>query len=710
MRIRIHSIMYPLVFLAVFCVNTFYLHQSWVGFVLLCLYLVWIGFTVGKIISPDSAITTRWWIGTWIGLSSIMILGSIAYYLASVPAILFQLMVLASFGLYFVARVPMKGTLTDATNTTVSSFLLSFFPSRHSLSKPILAASAFILFLVFLFLHLVDLHRITDAIRSPWDQIPTAALLLFALALLLSSVLLYRGREKKTAFILFALLIGSLFSFLAIAYPIGYGFDPFIHKATEAHLAQFGTISPKPFYYIGQYSLVLFFSHAFSLSIDLVDTWLVPLLATLLLPLAWFTGAVTMVKKPRYALLCLLGLFLLPLETFTVTTPQNLANLWTILIVLASIPLLLEEESPHWAIFLIATITTMLIHPIAGIPVFFFFVLLYFSKQHTRVPQIVSRIITWSTVVIASLALPASFIVQSIKSGQGLHLLPFSPSLLLQSMNLDVFWQNRFSPLLDFVYVYGQNMFVLVLLISAFAWWMYRKDLARHMRVIFLMMIILGVNYLLLANVIDFSFLIDYERANYANRIIPLMIFFLSPLILLAFGHLSMNLRSKPIALKLTCLVLLCAGASASFYLAFPRVDAYTTSHAFNVSHADVDAVYLIEDWAEHAPYIVLANQSVSATAMKQLGFRYYGNLFFYPIPTGDALYQKFLAMNVTPDRKTIDEALALIPTEENVHTIFYVVDTYWWQSNRLIEQAKSIADDWKSVGGSVYVFKFTSN
>ncbi len=506
---------------------------------------------------------------------------------------------------------------------------------------------------------------------------------------------------------MFILLIGSLFSFVAMAYPIGYGFDSFIHKTTEAHLAQFGTITPKPFYYIGQYAVVLFFSHSFSIPIDLVDTWLLPLLASILLPIAWFNAANTILKKPRYALLTLPAFFLLPLDAFIVTTPQGLANLWIFLAILASVPWLFDEESPNWLIAGLATVSTLLIHPIAGIPLFFFFALLFFSEHHQRLPNHIGRFITWTIITIGSVALPASFIMQAVRSGQGLRLLSFSPSALLSSLNLDILLQSRFNPLIDFVYLYGQNNFLIAILMSFGAWWLYRKDLSQKIRVLFLMVIILGVNYLLLAHVIDFSFLIDYERANYANRIIPLVSFFASPFLILAFGHISMNVRTKPVAIKLGYLILLAMSGTASFYLAFPRVDAYTTSHAFNVSQADVDAVYLIEDWSKGKPYVALANQSVSAAAMKNLGFRYYGNLFFYPIPTGEVLYQKFLLMNETPSRTTVGNTLALIPKDENVHTLYYVVDTYWWQADQLIEQTKAIADDWKRVDESVYVFRF---
>lgn len=698
MRSRFHSITFPLLFLGIFCLNTFVFQWPILGALLLTVYLVSVGMRIN----------THPWQGVWILLSSIMILGSVAYYAASVPAILFQGIVLTSSILLFWRPSPTKERPWDWSREGLNGIVSRV---RSITPTPIILATSCVLFLLGLFTHLLQAHPIVNAIRTPWDQINPSLLILFAFATLIVSVLLYRGREKSLSIGLFIILIGSLFSFIAIIYPIGYGFDSFIHKATESHLAEFGTITPKPFYYIGQYSVVLFFSQAFALPIDFVDTWLLPLLAMFLLPLAWLNAANTILKKPRYALLTLLGLFLLPLDAFIVTTPQGLANLWILLAILASVPWLFGEESPNWVIAGIATVSTLLIHPIAGIPLFFFFALLFFSEQHKHFSDRMGFILTWLLVTIGSLALPASFIVQSIKSGQGLHLTfdKLNPvTLTLSAFSaFSVLFQTRFNPLIDFVYVYGQNVFLITLLISFGAWWMYRKEVSSKMRVLFFMMIILGVNYLLLANVIDFSFLIDYERANYANRLVPLLLFFASPCLILAFGHLSMNLRTKPVALKLSCLILLTMIASASFYLAFPRRDAYTTSHAFNVSQADVDAVYLIERWSEGKPYIVLANQSVSAAAIKSLGFRYYGNLFFYPIPTGEAMYQQFLLMNTTPSRTTAESALALLPKDENVHTVYYVVDTYWWQADQLIEQAKAIADDWKSVGGSVYVFQF---
>ena len=142
----------------------------------------------------------------------------------------------------------------------------------------------------------------------------------------------------------------------------------------------------------------------------------------------------------------------------------------------------------------------------------------------------------------------------------------------------------------------------------------------------------------------------------------------------------------------------------SQIYLAYPRRDNYDTSRGFNTGAADFLAVEYIE---KNAPtdYIVLANQQVSAAAVLQYGFkRYYGDVFYYPIPTGGELYQFFLQMNERPSREIVEEAMRLT----DVNTAYYVVNDYWWQSERLIETAKLEADDWIALdSGKVHVFRY---
>ena len=244
--------------------------------------------------------------------------------------------------------------------------------------------------------------------------------------------------------------------------------------------------------------------------------------------------------------------------------------------------------------------------------------------------------------------------------------------------------------------------------IAIAAWIGYRRDLSGRFRALLLTSVALLINYFLISSALQFTFLIDYERANYASRLIPLIVYFLSPLAVLGLAHFFTNLKNKPFALRAFCFSLLVALAASGFYLAYPRRDAYETSRGFNVGNADINAVQLIEQWAGAEPYIVLANQSVSAAAIQELGFRYYDGLFFYPIPTGEKLYEKFLLMNESPSREKASQASALFK-EEKIKIVFFVVNNYWYRAARIMETAKTNADSWKTVGelGQVVVFRY---
>ena len=59
---------------------------------------------------------------------------------------------------------------------------------------------------------------------------------------------------------------------------------PFIHQVTENAIWQNGFILPKPFYYLGQYSIVIFLAHLLQISVELIDKLLLPLLLAISLP------------------------------------------------------------------------------------------------------------------------------------------------------------------------------------------------------------------------------------------------------------------------------------------------------------------------------------------------------------------------------------------------------------------------------------------
>ncbi len=686
-------------FLALFVLNTFVWKNPWAGIILLIFFFIRYGSLVGKQLSPDEP-SAHWWLGSFIILSCVSIFGSLAYYIWSMPAALFQILAILIIGF---AHLKTKHHIKNPFRHVHKLFKIK----EHKLPQATLISSAIILFLVFFILLYLGDHQIVDAVRSQWERMDSSLFLLMGLSLFLLFGLLMRGKEKSMVLVLVSVVLFAFVSVAAIAFPIGFGFDTFIHEATVTHIAEFGTISPKPFYYIGQYSIVLFLHHAFSLPLEIINTYLVPVLTALFLPSVWFFAAAHMLKKKQDAMATLMGLFLLPLSLFIISTPQALANLWILLTILMSIPILLGKPVLKRLWLIVPVLSALFIHPIAGIPIVLYVTLLFLhpEDQPTQWKQ-KAKTLFWLIAALAAIVLPLSFLVNSVLAGNGpsLDLSGFSFSSIL---NLNIFFENRFNPILDFVYLYGFNASLILFLIAGFAWFEYKKDLPQRFSITLIMAAALLVNFILMKTIVDFSFLIDYERLNYANRLVPLMIFFLVPYLLLGFGHFVMNIRSRPIAIKAFSIVLLATIGTSAFYLAYPRRDAYATSHGFNVGQADIKTVHEIENWSNNEPYLVLANQSVSAAAISEIDFRYYNNLFFYPIPTGGDLYQKFLSMNDHPTRDIAKEALKLVPMHGDVNMLYYVVNTYWWQAPRIIETAKTTANEWRSVDNVVFIFRY---
>ncbi|MBI4713967.1 hypothetical protein HY771_02170 [Candidatus Uhrbacteria bacterium] len=705
MKILFKSNIFSLLFLAIFLLNVYIFESSAIGILLLLAYLAVFGSKMGTIVARGETGPVRFWIGSLTLISCISLILTIAYYIVFIPKELVIILILLTPPFVDILHKRFGGL------PFFERFHEVWKEHSHKIGRGVLLSFSLILILGFLFIGKLLNSQITDAVRSPWDRVDASVIVLMGLLLLLLFGLLVRGHERVLSLPAVSFVLFLFLSLVLFVFPIGYGFDSFIHKATEQYLSEFGTISPKPFYYIGQYSLTLFFHHGFVLPISVVDAYLVPILTALFLPIAWYTAAIHITGKKSLSALTLTGIFLIPLGSFIITTPQSLANLWTLLLILASAPYLFAAERPRFIFFGLIALTTLAIHPIAGLPAVLYFALLCADPE--RAPKswkAVSKSVFGAIVILTSVILPLSFLFNAWLSGQKLFIKwsALNPVKIFSGLNLSLFFENKFSPFLDFVYLYGRNAFIILIIISVCAWWMYRKDIPRRTRAILCMIVALSINYLIMKTAIDFTFLIDYERLNYSSRLVPLITFFLIPFFILGLGHFLLNLRSRPISLYTSTLALLCAFALSAFYMTYPRHDAYETNRGFNVSAHDQVAVLLVEEWSAQAPYISLANQSVSAAAIEQIGFRYYGSLFFYPIPTGEPLYQYFLKMNEAPTREIAQEALTLVPMHGDVKTIFFFVNNYWWDAPRIIETAKTTADDWRAVGnGAVYVFKY---
>lgn len=546
---------------------------------------------------------------------------------------------------------------------------------------------------------------ITDSVRTLWDYVNPFSIVEIGISIIIIFGLLKKERAQNIVLLLTGTTFFASIALASIIYPHGFGFDPFIHRATIAHIAEFGTITPKPLYYIGEYALELFATKTFSLPLDLVDKFLVPILASLLITLSGVIGFSLTFKEDK--LVPLIAIFFIPFGALITTTPQSLAYIFTASLVLLSLPRLIGKEymMPRYVLG-IMTLAVLVTHPIAGIPALIYFLLVLIATSESGYPAVRNTGLI-IVAILGSVSLPLIFALQAKMSGLNIQI-SLDKIFDFSLLNLNWFFENRFSSVLDLMYLIIDNYLWLTLAISIIGLVYCIKNKSKN--ALFLppaMTVICLINFWLLSSALQFEFLIEYERQNYADRLIVLAMIFALPMIAVAISGIHSRLSSMPRGINASFAILISLIVIANVYGAYPRHDNYARSAGFNVSDSDFDAVYAIEDDAEDDDFIVLANQAVSAAALESFGFKKYfnGDIFYYPIPTGGVMYEKYLEMtNKEPSKETAISAMSIV----GVQTLYFVVNDYWWESEKIIEHAKLESDDWFSIGdGKITVFKY---
>jgi hypothetical protein len=543
-----------------------------------------------------------------------------------------------------------------------------------------------------------------ESIRSLWLIVDPRILIATAIAIAIIIITIH-SYSLKCATIMLIILLASVLSIAFWIFPLGYGFDPFIHTATVEHIAQFGTISPKPFYYIGQYALELVALICFSLPINIVDGLLSPMLASILIPLSIFIVIKYLGDNWKMSLI---SIFLLPLSVFVLTTPQSLAFILSTCLVILSLPVLLDKiRSKEYLVFLfIITLAILCTHPLAGIPMVLFYCLVFESTKKLNIT--LHKIIVITLSLCSAIAVPLVFIAQSALPGLDIKI--SLTNILLEKLNVTGFFTNNYNAWLDGFYLVIDNYIWIIIALGVIGIYFAQKEkLNIAIYIYFYCALSSLVGFLILSLTLEFEFLIEYERSNYSDRLLTLFAIFVMPFVFITLSSIWSRIKNKNFSLKLAFVIIISLIGIAMIYGAYPRHDNYARSAGFNVSQADIDTVYAIDEYSNGLDYIVLANQAVSSAALKAFGFAKYYNkdIFYYPIPTGGKLYNYYLEMTGEsgPDAQIIYDAMEYTGAE----TAFFVVNNYWWDSERIIEQSKSLANDWFALGDDeVTVFVFT--
>ncbi len=579
--------------------------------------------------------------------------------------------------------------------------------------------------LVYPFLSLIGLaliafaaHRAgtTAAIRTPWPLMPSWTLPVIGMLFIIPTVSALRGVNRWIVAIEGMCAIAAVTVIAPLVYTIGFGFDGFLHVAGERVLLNTGVLSPKPMYYIGQYVTATWLTKLTEIDIGTIDRWLVPITASVMIPFSLASSS----DRKRSSLLA--AIIFLPLGFFVATTPNGFAMVLGAAALIASIGA--SRRIIPWTIPLLFGIWAALTHPLVGLPILTAIIAVAVQRssgpagQRIRIRNIAAILIA----IISGFTVPIVFGISSLIGSQGTT---FAIGKIADAgawatlVSAWIPWVNNHFSLWADSAVWIERMIPLLVLVFAIAgtirtWREARKASSDpdapcpmpHAPLFLLASASAAAAAIILQLAGDFGFLIDYERGNYAERLWSVALVLLLPAAIPELARWVDRLKNARPSSVIAAFAAIGVIGAGTAYAALPRYDAVTPSRGWSVSRADVDAVKLIDEDSAGQPYTVLANQSVSAAAVREFGFkRYNGDVFFYPIPTGGALYNVYLTASYgDPSRDTMSKAAAL----GGSNLVYFAVNDYWWKSDELIQMASSSTDRTFVIDdGKVTVFKY---
>jgi len=652
-------------FLAILAIiNIFWLKSPILGVPLGLFYLTYFSGQIGKKIFNSEKNWAQSIFGFLFLNAYLIIIGSIFYYLTG----------LHNWNIAIILVLPLL--LITQKNEKIKT-------EKEKIKNNFLLLITYFLFLISC-AYILFSHQSSSALVSPWQTIPSY---FFIIYFLLSLTLFYKIIKKPENCGIFVFLFTLLSAAVAlIVYKIGYGFDPFVHRAAEKIIFNDGAVLPKTPYYIGQYSLVIIFAKLFALNFSFFDKILAPLLGSILIPaLAYLTLIKNNFSKlSAWFSAVFAGLFVL--FSFFLTTPQHLANIFLICFIFLAF--IFKNKKNLWLLALAIT----LIHPIAGIPALAFcFFLTIKNKIASSVFFILSLIAVPLAFFLASLILPdfqLSFHWQNIHE-------------LLSSAKNSVFYLP-FQSFLHSLYLLKIIFYPLIIILTFFGWWKLRKE--KFTWFFPAASIILLVNALAL-KLFTFQSVINYEQNIFPLRFVHSAYFFALPFVLIAMAYIfEITVKTKK------GVILLLIGASfctvSVLYLVYPRYDTISKNKGFAVSADDLTATHLIESLGAEKNYIVLANQSTSAAALQEFGFKkYYNGIFYYPLPTSSPLYKIYLDITYQGIKPGfISEAKKIT----SVDTVFIVFTDYWTNFKKLVPEGKNSAKNSLEItDGKIWIFEY---
>lgn len=679
---RTQNIFFQILLALIISANVFWLHDAELGFVFGLFYLWLNSKKIADMYAPN----------IHQGLKNVMGLLTILAYISIIYTLAYHLWEINIYVWLFVfLSIPIIIEILSYYQNCRHYFLSNANWGFFKLSN--LRKSALPLLVIILDIVLVSAlfkKASIGIIRSPWELVGFRFWLVFALSnFTLTASIIDQKSYKNIVIICWHFILLS--SIGIILYPLGYGYDSFIHTAVLEHISQTGTIQPRLFLYIGQYALTFFFSNIMQISLANANKLLLPVLFSILWPTSLFYGlryGFNWSYKAAY--LAVLWSLFIGFNFAIMTTPQSLAFLLLAIFVFI-LPEINKRTISLYFVLLISAMA-MTIHPIGGIPMMFFTAILgiWKLKKH-KTANLILKIFSYGSSIII---LPALFAVyQKINQFSWSQIFHLNLWPLLELPH--IFWFKSYGFPLDMVHNIGANqvwIYSLIVLLGLYAIFREHKYIFFKRLLIFAGLIL--ANYVIASSFLSFNLQISYQQDDYLDRIIFMLSIMVLPIFLTAvyfwwnYALKKNNIIQKTFIAALTTIVI-----SVATYFSYPIYDQHGNSKSFNVTSTDLKTVEAIEDDAQGQDYVVLANQMLGAASISKFGFKkYYNDNFYYSMPLGvDNIYQNFL--NMIENQASKEEAIDAMD-KAGVDKLYFVINNYWHSAKQAISQAEKTADD----------------
>ncbi len=696
---RPQHIISQIVLLALIIVNHYWFHNQIIGLIFGLIYLWFNSKKLADILFPKVHQGLKNVLGLLVILAYISCIYTLAYHVYQINYGVFLWIFITIPALVeILSFFKFRGEHYFFNNLNLSQWKLT---NIRNLLWPTLVLIFDILLAVFLFK-----KASLGVVRSPWELVSYKFWLLFALSNLALTITILNKKSSKNIFLI-CLHFFLLSSIAIILYPLGYGYDSFIHAAVLDIIQKTGTIQPRLFLYVGQYGLSLFSQELWQIPLATANKILLPLLFSLLWPVSLYYGLRHGFHwSYRSSYLGVLWSLFVGFSFAIMTTPQSL-GLLLLAIIIFLLPAIRNKSLPLYFVWII-TLMALTIHPLAGLPLAYLGVIL--SIEKLKLPKITKTIVSALIYLLAAISLPIFLAIYQV-----FNKIPFWQVLTTNfwpDINWpSLHWQQNYSFPLDMLHNIGQNqiwLYIIIVLIGLFFIVRRHKYIFFQKNVAFSLLLL--ANYLLTKIFINFNLQIAYQKDDYPNRILYLVALSILPLFLTTiYFMIHRAVKDKPNFFNtgwiagLTTIVIM-----ISTYFSYPIYDKNLNSKSFNVTATDIKTVQAIDKDANGQPYVVLANQMVGAAAIKEFGFaHYYNDNFYYSMPLGtNNIYQEFLSMIETQaDRATAIQAM----DKTGVSLVYFVVNNYWHSAKAANQSANQTADSTITIDGGVnqiFVYK----